>query len=113
MGILPHPINNLFVLNSERLYYNTKQTHDLQINAGRGGIVYKLFSYHSVHIWNYISKNNPIDVSYACFNNLTKPTYKPMIFSIEQDEIPYKMLSKELYKSSYPYTIQSILQFPH
>ena len=74
MGILPHPINNLFALNSERQNYNTRQTHDLQINAGRGEIVYNLFSYHGVHnIWNHISKKNPIDVSYyACFKNLTK-----------------------------------------
>ena len=36
-GILPHPINNLFALNSEIHNYNTRQTHDLQINAGRGG----------------------------------------------------------------------------
>ena len=54
MGILPHPINNLFAINNERHNYNTtcitRQTHDLQINAGRGEIVYKLFSYHGVHI---------------------------------------------------------------
>ena len=59
MGILPHPINNLFALNSERHNYKTRQTHDLQINAGRGGgIVYKLFSYHGVHIWYHISIKN-------------------------------------------------------
>ena len=72
MGILPHPINNLFALNSERHNYNTRHTLDLQINSGRGEIVYKLFSYHGVHIWNHISKKNLIDVSYACFKNLTK-----------------------------------------
>ena len=57
MGILPHPINKPFALKSERHNYNTRQTHDLQINAGRGGglNVYKLFSYHGVHIWNHIS----------------------------------------------------------
>ena len=70
--ILPHPINNIFALNSERHNYNTRQTHDLQINAGKGEIVYKLFSYHGVHIWNHISIKNPIDVSYACFKNLPK-----------------------------------------
>ena len=72
MGILPPPINNLFALNNERHNYNKRQTHDLQINAGRGEIVYKLFSYHGVHIWNYVSKQILIDVSYACFKNLTK-----------------------------------------
>ena len=59
-----------------------------------GEIVYKLFSYHGVII--YLSKI-PIDISCACFKNLKqKPTYKPVILCIEQDEIPYKMLSKEL-----------------
>ena len=56
MGILPHQINNLFALNSEIHNYKTRQTHDLKINAGRGEIVYKLFSDHGVHIWKHISK---------------------------------------------------------
>ena len=72
MGVVPHPITDLFALNNERHNYNTRQTHDLQINAGRGEIVYKLFSFHGVHIWNHISRKNPVDVSYACFKNLTK-----------------------------------------
>ena len=55
MGILPHPITKLFALNCERHNYNKRQTHDLKINAVKGEIVYKLFSYHGVHIWN-ISK---------------------------------------------------------
>ena len=50
IGILPHPINSLFALNIERHNYNIEQSHDLQINAGRGEIVYKLFGYHGVHI---------------------------------------------------------------
>ena len=66
MGILPHPITDLFALNSEKRNYNTRQTHDLQINTGRSEIVYKLFSYHGVHIWNHIYKQIPIDVAHAC-----------------------------------------------
>ena len=62
MGVVPHPITDLFALNNERYNYNTRQTHDLQINAGRGEIVYKLFSFHGVHIWNHISRKPPIDV---------------------------------------------------
>ena len=72
MGVIPHPITNLFALNSERHNYNTRQTHDLQINAWKGEIVYTLFSYHGVHIWNHISKKNPIVMLYACFKNLRK-----------------------------------------
>ena len=42
--------NNLFALNSERHNYNTRQTHHLQINAGRGEIFNKLFSYHGQYM---------------------------------------------------------------
>ena len=31
MGVVPHPITNLFTLNNERHNYNKRQTHDLQI----------------------------------------------------------------------------------
>ena len=72
MGILPHHITDLFTLKKERHNYNTRQTDVLQINAGRGEIVYNLFSFHGVHIWNHISQKNPINVSYACFKHLTK-----------------------------------------
>ena len=58
MGVAPHPITDLFALNNERHNYNIRQTHDLQINAGRGEIVYKLFSFHGVHIWNHNPYNN-------------------------------------------------------
>ena len=71
-GVLPHPINNLFSVNNERHNYNTRHTHDLQINTGNGEIVYTLVSLHGVHIWNHISKKIPTDVSYACFKNLEK-----------------------------------------
>ena len=33
---------------------------------------YRTFSYRGAHIWNYISKNVPTDVSYVCFINLVK-----------------------------------------
>ena len=72
MGVVPHPITDLFARNNERHNYNTRQTHDLQINTGRGEIVYKLFSFHGVHIWNHISRKIPVDVSYASFKNLIK-----------------------------------------
>ena len=47
---LPHPINNLFALNNERHNYNTRHNHDLQINTGKGEIVYKLFSFFSFQL---------------------------------------------------------------
>ena len=55
-GVLPQPINNLFVVNNERHNCNTRHNHDLQINAGNGEIVYKHVNCYGVHIWNHISK---------------------------------------------------------
>ena len=43
MAMLPHPLTDLFALNKERHNYNARQTDDLQINAGRGKLVYKFF----------------------------------------------------------------------
>ena len=45
-------------------------------------------------IWNHIYIYNEIDVSYACFKNLTKLTYKLMIYCIEQDKMKKKDISK-------------------
>ena len=56
-GVLPHPIINLFAVNNERHNYNTR--HNLQINTGNGEIVYKLVSFHGVHIiWTHKKKSN-------------------------------------------------------
>ena len=71
-GVLPDPVSNLFVLNNQRHNYNTRQNNDLQTNLGRGEHVYKLFSFHGVQIWNQLSKKIQIDVSYACFKNLSR-----------------------------------------
>ena len=71
-GVLLLPITNLFALNNERHNYNTRHNQDLQINTENEEIVYKLFNFHGVHIWNHISQTIRIDVSYACFKNLSK-----------------------------------------
>ena len=49
-GVLPYIIN-LFAVNNKRHNYNTRHNHDLQINTGNGEIVYKLVSFHGVHIF--------------------------------------------------------------
>ena len=46
--------------------------NDLHVDIGLKEGVYKLFSFHGIHIWNHISKKISIDVSYACFKNLSK-----------------------------------------
>ena len=71
-GVLPDPINNLFTLNNERHNYNTRQMNDLQTHFGRGENIYKLFSFHGVHIWNQLSKKIQTNVSYACFKNISR-----------------------------------------
>ena len=83
-GILPDPINNLFTVNSNRHNYLTRQTNDLEVNTGKGEHVYNLFSFHGVRIWNHISKKIQIDVSYACFKNLSK-TY------LQNNDIPQRI----------------------
>ena len=72
-GVLPSPINKLFLINSNRHNYHTRQKMTYKyILKGEGGNVYKLLSFHSVSIWNHILKKIQIDVSYACFKILTK-----------------------------------------
>ena len=56
---LPLSITNLFALNNERHNYNPRHNHDLQINTGNGDLVYKLFSFYGVQLWNHISLKNP------------------------------------------------------
>ena len=68
--------NDIYISYNERHNYNTRHNHALQINTGNGEIVYKRVSFHGVHIWNHISPKNPIDVSYACFSELSKMLLK-------------------------------------
>lgn len=84
IDVLPDPVRNLFSLNYERHNYNTRQNNDLQISLGRGENVYKLFSFHGVHIWNHLSKKINIDVSYACFKNLSRKY-------LQANDIPYRI----------------------
>ena len=86
-GVLPDPINNLFSINSNRHNYHTRQINDLEVSTGKEEHVYNLFSFHGVRIWNHISKKIQIDVSYACFKNLSKHTYRIMIFLKESDNV--------------------------
>ena len=74
-------IINLFAVNNEYQNYNTVHNHDLQINTESRQFVYKRFSFYGVQIWNNISKN-AIDISYACFKNLSKSYLKTIIYCI-------------------------------
>ena len=72
LNILLTPLNNLFRVNNTRYEYFTRQHNDLHINIGLKEGVYKLFSFHGIHIWNHISQKNLHRYSYACFKNLSK-----------------------------------------
>ena len=72
LNILPTPLNYLFRVNNTRYEYFSRQHNDLHVDIGLKEGVYKLFSIHGIHIWNHIPKKIFIDVSYACFKNLSK-----------------------------------------
>ena len=72
LNILPTPLSELFIVNNTRYAYFTRQHNDLHVDIGLKEGVYKLISFHGIHIWNHISIKNYIDVSYACFKNLSK-----------------------------------------
>ena len=82
LNILPTPLSNLFIVNNTRHDHFTRQHNDLHIDIGLKENVYRLFSFHGTHIWNHISKKKSIDVSYACFKNLSK-------MYIQANNIPY------------------------
>ena len=66
------PLSDLFIVNNTRYEYFTRQYNDLHVDIELKEGVYKLFSYHGIHIRNHILNKKSIDVSYACFKNLCK-----------------------------------------
>ena len=62
LNILRTPLNDL---SNTRYEYFTRQHNDLHVDIGLKEGVYKLCSFHGIHIWNHISKKISIDVSYA------------------------------------------------
>ena len=60
----------------EHKHDNTRQSRSLHpfitSSVGKGEAIYRSFSFHGVNIWNYLSKHIPSNVSYNCFNKLTK-----------------------------------------
>ena len=64
LNILPTPLSELFIANNTRYAYFTRQHNDLPVDIGFKEGVYNKFSFHGIHIWNHISKQNSIDVTY-------------------------------------------------
>ena len=82
-NLLPSPLNDLFTVNNTQHNHFTRQHPDSHVNTGLRENVYRLFSFRGIHIWNHISKQISINLSYACYKNLSKNCIKITIYSIE------------------------------
>ena len=67
IGITPLPINKFVIVNTTHHAYYTRQINSLQTTIGNNEKVYKLFSFHGIHICNHISRKITTNVSYACY----------------------------------------------
>ena len=84
-GMLPSPINELFITNNTVHNYNTRQRNNLHIQIGNGEEVYRLFSFHGIKIWNHLSNKICTNVSYASFKYLTRVYF-------QCNEIVYRLI---------------------
>ena len=75
-NLLPSQLNDLFAVNNTQHNHLTRHHADLHVNTGLRENVYRLFSFHGIHIWNHISKQIPINVSYVCYKNLSENDIK-------------------------------------
>ena len=64
-GITLLPMNNLFTVNNPQHDYYTRPIDSLHTQIGK-----KLFSFHRILLWNHMSREIPIDVSYACYKKI-------------------------------------------
>ena len=67
LGIVPKPITLLFTRNDEVHHHNTRHSSLLHPMIGRTETTYKTFRSQAILIWNYISKQIPINVTITCF----------------------------------------------
>ena len=68
LGIVPKPITLLFTRNDEIHHHNTRHSSLLHPMIGRTEATYKTFRSQAIIIWNYTSKQIPINVTITCFN---------------------------------------------
>ena len=67
LGIVPKPITLLFTRNDEVHHHNTRHSSLLHPMIGRTEATYKTFRSQAILIWNYISKQIPVNVTITCF----------------------------------------------
>ena len=78
---VPTPISELFMVNRLFHNHNTRRIGYLHTPLAKSETSYRTYSYIGTHIWNHMSQNVSINVSYSKFNLLTK-------FYILNNEIP-------------------------
>ena len=88
--LLPVPVNNLFIKNSNIHGYNTRSYNLLHIKVRSSEVTYTNFSYHGVYIWNIIVQNIPPSISYTSFNQVSK-------ILIQKNGIHYRLRSQLKY----------------
>ena len=69
LGIVPKPITLLFTRNEEIHHHNTRHSSLSHPIIGRteAAATYKTFRSQAILIWNYISKQIPINLTITCF----------------------------------------------
>ena len=75
LNILPTPLSDLFIVNNTRYEYFTRQHNDLHVDIGLKEVVYKLFSFHGIYIWNHISRKKSMDLSICLFQEFMQKLY--------------------------------------
>ena len=86
LNMLSTPLTELFIVNNTMHDHFARQHNNLHIDIGFKKNMYRLFNFYGTHIWNHIyRKTISIDVSYACFKNLSK-------MNIQANDIPYRII---------------------
>ena len=66
IGIVPKPIAIIYE-KKEIHCYNTSHYSSIHPAIGKSEATYRTFSYHTILIWNYLSKLICMNVTLACF----------------------------------------------
>ena len=79
------PIVELFTRNYELHNHYTRQSQSLNTAVGRNEAIYKIFTFHGIRIWNYVSTKISVDISYASYKHSSK-------LFIKNNSIPYGVI---------------------
>ena len=77
IGDVSKAISDLFQPNNNDHSYGTRSSQSLRTRRSKA--IYQTFTYIRSLAWNYISGENPMDVSYICFKTLLNYIYNQII----------------------------------